>query len=308
VPLGRRSADEVLGRAAAVEAFSTHPIAAAVVKAARARGLAVPTAIAAAGVPGRGARATVDGETVLVGSRRLFGSIPDEAERALAACERDAKTSILVGTADGIEGIIAVADRLRPESARAVSALGALGLRTVMLTGDNRVTAARIAAEAGVADVRAELLPEDKVGAVEDLQRVAPIAMVGDGVNDAPALAIASVGVAMGVSGTDVAIEAADVALMGDELIQLPVVVRLARQTMAIIRQNIAASLVVKAVFLVLTFVGVTNLWLAVLADTGMALLVTLNSLRLVRVEPPPADVPPSVGAAPAASLADGRT
>lgn len=151
-----------------------------------------------------------------------------------------------------------------------------------MLTGDNQHTAARIATEVGVTDVRADLLPEDKVAAVRELQHSGAMAMVGDGVNDAPALATAAVGVAMGVAGSDVAIEAADVALMGDELARLPLAIQLARRTLDTIRQNIAASLVVKVAFLALTLAGVTNLWLAVIADMGMSLLVTANSLRLV--------------------------
>jgi len=184
---------------------------------------------------------------------------------------------------------VAVADPVRPASAAAVAALHRLGLRTVMLTGDNRHTAERIAGEVGVAEVHAGLLPEDKVAAVEALRRGGPVAMIGDGVNDAPALATADVGVAMGLAGTDVAIEAADVALMGDDLAQLQVAVRLSRRTMAIIRQNVAASLVVKAAFLGLTLAGATNLWLAVVADVGMSLLVTSNSLRLLRAERMPA-------------------
>ncbi|HEY7032991.1 MAG TPA: heavy metal translocating P-type ATPase [Thermomicrobiales bacterium] len=285
VPLGGRSAEAVLARAAAVEGPATHPIALAIVRAAREGGVTVPPAVDAQGIPGRGASARIAGETVVVGSRRLFGAVPQEVERLLATAETDGKTAVLVGTAREVEAVIAVADPLRPVSRRAVATLGALGLRTVMLTGDNRQTAERIAAAAGVADVRAELLPEDKVDAVVDLQRSAPVAMVGDGVNDAPALATAAVGVAMGAAGTDVAIEAADVALMGDDLAQLPVAVRLARQTMSIIRQNITAALVVKAAFLALTLAGVTNLWLAVLADMGMSLAVTFNSLRLLHIE-----------------------
>ncbi len=289
LPTGRRTAEEVLARAAAVERLASHPLARAIVEAARADGLTLPAATEARSLPGRGARATVDGEMVLVGSRRLFDTVPPAIEQLLLADERDGKTAILVGTSSGIEGIISVADPLREQSPNVVQSLTKLGLRVVMLTGDNRHTAARIAGLAGVTDVRADLLPEDKVTAVQALQQGMPVAMVGDGVNDAPALATANVGIAMGVGGTDAAIEAADVALIGDDLAQVPVAVRLARRTMAIIRQNIAASLLVKAVFLVLIFLGVTNLWLAVLADTGMALLVTFNSLRLLRAGPVPA-------------------
>jgi Cd2+/Zn2+-exporting ATPase len=285
MPIGNRTRDEVLARAAAVEGPSNHPIAVAIVRAARERGAVVPIATDAEGVPGRGATARIGDEAVIVGSRRLFAVIPDDVERVLAATEAEGKTAVLVGTRDNVEAVIAVADPLRVISPRAVAALDALGLRTVMLTGDNRHTAARIAAEAGVTDVRAELLPEDKVNAVVELQRSAPVAMIGDGVNDAPALATATVGVAMGAAGTDVAIEAADVALMGDDLAQVPVAVRLSRRTLGIIRQNVAAAIVVKGAFLALTAAGVTNLWLAVLADMGMSLAVTFNSLRLLRVE-----------------------
>lgn len=286
IPIGTLTAEEALARAAAVEGPSTHPIALAIVRAARERGVSIPPTTDAHGIPGRGATARIADETVVVGSRRLFGTVPEDVERVLAAAETEGKTAVLIGTGQTVEAVIAVADPLRPVSPRAVAALGALGLRTVMLTGDNRHTAERIAAEAGVADVRAELLPEDKVAAVLELQRSAPVAMVGDGVNDAPALATAAVGVAMGAAGTDVAIEAADVALMGDDLAQLPVAVRLARRTIGTIRQNVAAALLVKTAFLALTAAGMTNLWLAVLADMGMSLAVTFNSLRLLRTEP----------------------
>ncbi len=291
VPLGTWSADAILAQAAAVEHRSTHPIARAIVGAAEMRGLSVPQVTDAQTVPGRGARGVVDGENIIVGSRRLFSDITSQIEQALVKAEQGGKTAVLVGRPDRIDGLIAVADPLRARSRSAVAALGGLGLRTVMLTGDNRHAAERIGEEVGVPDIRAELLPEDKVVAVRDLQETMAVAMIGDGVNDAPALAAAAAGVAMGAAGTDMAVEAADVTLMGDELYELPVAIRLARRTLTIIRQNIAASLLVKAVFLVLTFVGITNLWLAVLADTGMALLVTFNSLRLLRAADPAAAI-----------------
>ncbi len=307
VPFGGLAADALLARAAAVERQSTHPVARAIVSAAETGRLPAAQVTDAQTLPGRGARGVVDGETIIVGSRRLFADIPAEIEQALVAAEQGGKTAVLVGTPDRIDGIIAVADPLRVQSTSAVAQLGALGLQTVILSGDNRHTAERIGAEVGVTDIRAELLPEDKVAAVQDLQQAVPVAMIGDGVNDAPALAAATTGVAMGAAGTDVAVEAADVTLMGDELSELPVAIRLARQTLTIIRQNIAASLLVKAVFLVLTFVGVTNLWLAVLADTGMALLVTFNSLRLLRVKNPAAEATSrSGGSALAPQLAAG--
>jgi len=285
VPFTPFTNSTLLSRAATVEQHSTHPIARAVLDESRTQNLAITATGRAQGVPGRGAQAMIDGDVVFVGSRRLFTTISHEVEERLFALERQGKTTLLVGTAQHVDGIIAVADPLRRQSASAVSALTAQGLRTVMLTGDNQFTAARIAEQVGVTDVRAELLPEQKVAAIEGLLKDSPVAMVGDGVNDAPALVSATVGVAMGVGGTDVAIEAADIALMGDELSQLPIAIRLARRTMTIIRQNIAASLLVKIIFLGLTLAGATNLWLAVLADTGMALLVTFNSLRLMRTQ-----------------------
>ena len=288
-PTGSLSADEVLARAAAVDRLSTHPIARGIVQAATERGLAIPEATRVQNLPGKGIRADVDGEPVLVGSRRLFPEISSDLQRTLLDLEKEAKTVVLVGTEARIDGVLAVADPVRAASKSAIQSLGALGLRTVMLTGDNRSTAERIASHVGVADVRADLLPADKVDAVREIQRDVPVAMIGDGVNDAPALATATVGVAMGVAGSDVAIEAADVALMSDELVRLPGAIRLARQTLATIRQNIAAALVVKAAFLALTFIGVTNLWLAVLADMGMSLIVTLYSLRLMNVGDPAA-------------------
>ena len=287
ISTGALTPDQVLARAAAVDQGSTHPIALGIVRAARDRRLDVQATSAAQNLPGRGARATVGEVDVFVGSRRLFPSLPADVEQTLTAFEKSGMTGVLVGTESGIDGIIAVADPVREASAGAVRALETLGLRTVMLTGDNRHTAERIAAQVGVTEVRAELLPEDKVTAVAELLRTQPVAMIGDGVNDAPALATATVGVAMGVAGSDVAIEAADVTLMGDELAQFPAAISLARRTLSTIHQNIAASLLVKAAFLVLTFIGVTNLWLAVLADMGMSLLVTLYSLRLMRMENP---------------------
>ena len=281
--LGTLNADEILLRAAAIEAHASHPLALGINRAAQENGLDIPPVTSEKNFPGRGMQADIDGTTYLVGSRRLFPDRSDAVEHKLSALEQNGMTAVLVGTTACIDGIVALADPIRPESANAaVRSLTALGLHTVMLTGDNRVTAERIGREAGVADIRAELLPEDKVAAIEELQRRFPTAMIGDGINDAPALATAPVGIAMGAGGADVAIEAADVVLMGDDLSQLPFAVRLSRRAISTIRQNIAASILVKAAFLALTFAGVTNLWLAVLADMGMSLLVTFNSLRLV--------------------------
>jgi Cd2+/Zn2+-exporting ATPase len=180
---------------------------------------------------------------------------------------------------------VTLADALRPESAAAIRALHDAGVEhVVMLTGDNKPTADRIAAETGIEEVRAELLPADKVKAVEELvARFGTVAMIGDGVNDAPAMGRASLGIAMGAAGSDAAIEAADVALMSDDLSKLPWLIRHSRRSLAIIRQNVALSLGVKAVFVVLTFSGAATLWAAIAADMGVSLIVIANALRLLR-------------------------
>jgi Cd2+/Zn2+-exporting ATPase len=285
IPFGRLDANTLLGRAAAVESQSTHPIAAAILQAANDQNVPLPMASASQNVPGRGTQAMIENDRIRIGSRRMFADVPTEVEQQLSQLEEAGKTAVLIGTDRGIEGVIAVTDPVRRESAQVISELARLDIQTIMLTGDNRHTASRIAQQTGVTDVRAELLPEGKVSAIRELGLEYPTAMIGDGVNDAPALASATVGIAMGGGGTDVAIEAADVALMRDDLLQVPASIRLARRTVSIIRQNVVLSIAVKAVFLALTFTGVTNLWLAVLADTGMSLLVTANSLRLLRFE-----------------------
>jgi Cd2+/Zn2+-exporting ATPase len=185
----------------------------------------------------------------------------------------------------GVRGYIAVADTLRPGVAAVMSELGHVGIEhTVMLTGDNEATARAVASAAGLVDVRAGLLPDQKVAAIESLlDEYGAVAMVGDGVNDAPALARATVGIAMGAAGTDTALETADVALMADDLGKLPFAVRLSRRARSIIRQNVALSLGIKAVFLALALAGVATLWMAVFADMGASLIVTFNGMRLLR-------------------------
>jgi len=282
---GEAEAD-VLRVAAALEQQSEHPLARAVVAYGRSRGRehgALSAVVADYhAVPGRGGTGSVDGAPASVGSVRWF------TERGLWGTAGhkmyldEGNAVVCVERAGRMIGLLTLRDAVRPESARAVADLRALVGRVVMLTGDNARTAGLIAAATGVSDVRADLLPADKAEAVRALAADGPVAMVGDGINDAPALATASVGVAMGAAGTDVAIEAADVALMGDDLGRLPYAIRLARRTLGIIRQNIAASLIVKAIFLALTFAGVTNLWLAVFADMGISLLVTANALRVL--------------------------
>ena len=238
-------------------------------------------------IPGRGVRAELDGRLHFVGRPDLLGArgADPALQTVVERLEREGKTAVVVGDEGGALGVIAVSDPLRPGAREAVAELRELGVTEVaMLTGDNPETARAVAAQAGVTDVRAGLLPAEKVAAVAELRdRAGAVAMVGDGVNDAPALAAASLGVAMGAAGTDAALETADIALMGDDLSAVPETVRLARRTTRVIWQNIVFSIAVKAIFLVLAPLGLVSLWLAVFADMGTSLLVTANGLRLYR-------------------------
>jgi Cd2+/Zn2+-exporting ATPase len=202
----------------------------------------------------------------------------------VAQLEAQGKTAILVGTADRVLGIIALADPVRDDARQVVRALSGLGLEHIsLLSGDNERAAQAIAEQVGIADVRASLLPQDKVSAVDRLlAENGRVAMIGDGVNDAPALARATVGIAMGAAGSDVALESADIVLMSDDLTRIPYVIRLGRRTLRTIRANIALSLAIKGLFLLLAVVGAATLWMAVFADMGTSLIVTLNGLRLL--------------------------
>lgn len=246
-----------------------------------------PEVTAFRAVAGMGVSAEVDGRRCVVGRPEMLGAAGDEdrLRAAFAAVEAAGATAVAVGAGGRALGVIAVSDRLRGEAPAALRRLHGLGVAPiVMLTGDNAAAAAAVAAQVGVDGVEAGLLPGDKIAAVGRLRDAhGTVAMVGDGVNDAPALAAATLGVAMGAAGTDAALETADIALMGDDLGTLPDLVVLARRTHRIIRQNIALSIAIKAVFLVLAPLGMTSLWLAVVADMGTSLLVTANGLRLTR-------------------------
>ncbi len=276
---------EVLAAAAAVEARSEHPLAGAILAFARGRGLAVPEAGEFQSLPGRGASAVLDGRRLFVGNHRLFeemGWCTPRVEQLLERLQSEGQTAVLVGREGVVLGAVAVADQPREQARRALAELKQAGVRRiVMLTGDNRAAARAVAAELGVDEVRAELLPQDKVEAVRELaSRHGGAAMVGDGVNDAPALTAATVGIAMGAAGADAVLETADVALMSDDLMRLPLAVRLSRRVGGIVRQNILFALLVKLVFIALTPLGFTSLWLAVAADMGASLLVIFNGLR----------------------------
>jgi Cd2+/Zn2+-exporting ATPase len=290
VPLNGRSEGDVLALAAAVESLSEHPIARATVAKALHDGVVIPAASAFSSEMGRGASATVNGSRVVVGNPKWFAD--QEALTSTAQTEIDhlaqageSPFGVAVQNGDGLElvGLIAVTDRPRPYAKEAVVALRRTGVKWVaVVTGDSRRTAEAIAESTGADEVMAELLPAEKADAVAELrQRYGPVAMVGDGVNDAPAFTAADIGIAMGVAGTDVALETADMALMRDDLTGVAYALELSRRTTRIIKQNISLSLAIKVLALVLGVLGVVNLWIAVAADMGTSLLVTLNGLRL---------------------------
>jgi Cd2+/Zn2+-exporting ATPase len=230
---------------------------------------------------------------VWIGSHRYLeerGQETPEMHEKLTSLSSAGSSAVVVGNEEHVCGFLMVSDSVRSNGKQAVADLRAAGiLRIVMLTGDNKPTAEAVAKDTGVDEVRAELLPEDKVRAVEELvDRYHHVAMIGDGVNDAPAMARSTIGIAMGAAGTDAAIEAADIALMSDDLSKLAWLIGHSRRTLGIIRQNIIASLAVKAAFVVLTLLGHASLWGAIAADTGMSLLVVFNALRLLSTSETP--------------------
>ena len=281
-------ADEARCRqiAASLAARSDHPVSQAIARGLAENALAVENFSA---LPGLGIRGQVAGHLYHLGNRSLIASLGIEAaplDDRLRALEQQGKTVVLLADRQQILAVFAVADTLREESRQAIAALHALGIRTQMLTGDNRHTAEAIAQEVGIGEVRGNLLPDDKLKAIEALiAETAPgqVGMVGDGINDAPALAAAHIGFAMGAIGTDTAIETADVALMDDDLGKIAAFVRLSQNCFAILRQNIALALGIKALFLGFAVAGQATMWMAVFADMGTSLLVVGNGLRLLR-------------------------
>lgn len=279
---------EVLRLAAAVEARSEHPLAAAILRAAQVQAITWPDATGFTAVAGRGAYAEVNGRRYHLGSHRYaeeLGVCNGEIERHLREQEARGQTPAILSDGARVLGILGLADQVREASAEALQGLRRLGVGPlVMLTGDVRGTAEAIARRVGVEEIRAELLPDQKVAAIRELVRVhGSVGMVGDGINDAPALAAATVGIAMGAAGTDAAIETADVALMSDDLRQVPFGITLGRRALWIIRLNIGLSLVTKGAFVLLAVLGQATLWMAVAGDMGTSLLVILNGMRLLR-------------------------
>ncbi|HEY3426342.1 MAG TPA: heavy metal translocating P-type ATPase, partial [Negativicutes bacterium] len=286
LPLNSVNDQELLVLAATIERWSEHPLAVAIVKKAKEFDPKPVTNFKA--LVGRGAQADIDGQTVYIGNLRLFQELGfnlAQYETTLSNLENQGKTVMLVGTRAEVHGMIAVADTLRDNSKKAIQTLRGSGIKHIaMLTGDNSRVAGTIAEKIGIDAVYSGLLPEDKVSTVEKLMNeYGTVIMVGDGVNDAPALAAATIGVAMGVAGSDTALETADIALMADDLGKLGYVIKLSRKTVAVIKQNIAFSILIKIIFVLFTFAGMVDLWLAVLADMGSSILVTLNGMRLMR-------------------------
>ena len=284
------SPEEVIGLAASVEQRSEHPIAQAILRHAATLGIRVPAAVGVSALAGRGAEGSVGDVQVILGNHRLFEErrlCSDSVHEQLDAISALGRTPVLVASGGKAVGIIVIADTIRTTTRDAIDLLHQQGVESVvMLTGDGEATARAIAGDLGIDDVRSSLLPEDKVSAIEDLRRrFGSVAMVGDGINDAPALASADLGIVMGAAGSDVALETADVALMSDDLLRIPYMLRLSRATLWNIRTNLAISVVLKAAFVVAAVTGVATLWMAVLADTGASVIVIVNALRLLRAD-----------------------
>jgi Cd2+/Zn2+-exporting ATPase len=292
-PVAALTEDEILRRAAAINTHSEHPLAVAIVDAAKSRGISFEAAAEYQSITGQGARAVLDGHLYFIGNHRMAheaGVCSPEVEALLAEIEAKGQSlAVLAHAPHGdckgeILGIIAIADTMRPEVTEALRLIHAAGVeKVIMLSGDNQRTASAIATQAGIDEAVGDLMPDQKVERVRQLVgEYTHVGMIGDGVNDAPALAIASVGFAMGAIGSDTAIETADIALMKDDLRKVAEAITVGRRAVGIIRFNVIFALAIKALFLVLAFAGIAGLWLAILADTGATLLVIVNSLRLL--------------------------
>ncbi|MDQ0876588.1 Cd2+/Zn2+-exporting ATPase [Paenibacillus sp. V4I3] len=281
---------ELLSIARTLEEYSTHPIAKAVAQYAKDKGVSTLLGDKFRNIVGKGIGAIIGDNEYFAGNLKLFQELSaslGELESRILSLQQEGNTIVIIGSKEKIYGVIAVADAIRATSVKALKGLQAVGVnQVVMLTGDNEGTAKKVASATGVNRFFAELLPEDKVKAIKQLQEEGNIvAMVGDGINDAPALATANIGIAMGGAGTDTAMETADIVLMADNLEKLPHTVKLSRKAIRIIKQNIWFSLIVKALALILIFPDLLTLWIAVISDTGAALIVIMNSMRLVKVK-----------------------
>ena len=286
----KKKESDILAILSALENLSQHPLASAIINEAHKRGVDYQSISIQnfQSMTGKGIKGEYQGETYVIGSPKLFEPAIIQQTELMGNYETlqaQGKTVMVFGTKNQILAIIAVADEVRESSAAVIAKLHQLGIEhTIMLTGDNQKTALSMGQQVGVTDIKGDLMPEDKLNYIKVLQqKYGQVAMIGDGVNDAPALAAATVGIAMGGAGTDTALETADVALMGDDLNKLPFVVKLSRQTLKIIKQNISFSLGIKLLALLLVIPGWLTLWIAIVADMGATLIVTLNGLRLMK-------------------------
>ncbi len=289
--LNGHTEEEVLSRAASLESESGHPIARAILREAERRGITAPGADSLRDIQGKGTEAQVGGKRYWVGSHRFMhekGAETPDVHKLAVSIEDAAHTLVALGSDSHICGLIGISDRVREVAAESVRAMQQAGIEhVVMLSGDNWTTTAAVAEATGINEYQAEMLPEDKVAAVEALvEKYGYVAMIGDGVNDAPAMAVSSLGIAMGAAGTDAAIETADIALMSDDLSRIAWLIQHSRRVMRVIRQNIAFALGIKVLFMALAFAGAATLWMAIAADMGASLLVIANALRLLRSSP----------------------
>ena len=292
IPFGETSREHLLACAAGIETYSEHPLAQAIVQAANEERIEIHAVENFQAVMGKGAKADC---VVCYDKHHCIGKLPfiteehsvqDEVIKKVEALQMQGKTSIVISSNNSVEGVIALTDEIKTESKSVIAELKSLGVTTVMVTGDNHAPAEAVAREVGITEVKAEMLPEHKADAVRELlQKYGAVAMVGDGVNDAPALALASVGVAMGAAGSDTAIEAASIAILNDRLELIPYLVRLGRRTISTIKINTTLAVATKIIFIVLAILGISSLALAIFADVGVTILVILNSLRLLRFE-----------------------
>jgi Cd2+/Zn2+-exporting ATPase len=288
IPINHSSEREILTIAASIESRSEHPLAEAIVEYARAQNISFQPLQNFKSITGKGVRAAIDNTTYLIGNHRLFeenGWCEEEIHEHLEKIERKNHSAIILGKKHQVLGIIAIADAIRQNADQAIRDLRRSGVqKTIMLTGDNYQTAEAIANELGIDEFHAELLPADKVNAIKNLlSQYQHVAMVGDGINDAPALATATIGISMGAAGTDTALETSDIALMKDDLSKLAYLKTLSRKTVRIIKQNIFTALSLKVIFVALAIPGLATLWMAVFADMGASLIVVFNGLRALK-------------------------
>ena len=288
IALNGADKDLVISLAASIESRSEHPIATAIVRHAEESGINIAVPSEFKSIPGRGAYGILNGEKIFLGNHALIedlGICDQATEEKLSILENESQSAVLVATEDRVIGIIAIADEIRSDSASAVSELKNQGLGTIaMLTGDNHRTARAVGEEVGIEKIYAELLPRQKVEAINSMKsEFGTVVMVGDGINDAPALASSTIGIAMGAAGSDIALETADIALMSDEPSKIPWAYRLSRKAYGIITANIALAIAIKAIFVILAVMGLATLWMAVFADMGVSLMVIINGMRALR-------------------------